>query len=256
MKTMIFKNIIIAILVCITINCSAQEIITSGVISYEHKVNNHKMLSAKDDNSPWKEMMLKQSPKYTITNYELYFNDSVSNFKKSKVQPPRDNIRRNGWMGGDDENNYVLQNFTNNTITSLQAVMETNSIVKDSLPQYTWQLHNEFKQIAGYNCRKASTTVFDSVYVIAYYTDAITLSSGPKKMCGLPGMILCVHIPRTFTTYIATKIETTAPTVEQLIPKPTKGKQYTTGEILKQLSTSTESWGKEWKEKSMWGIIL
>ena len=60
--------------------------------------------------------------------------------------------------------------------------------------------------IAGFNCRKAVTKIFDSVYVFAFYTDEIIISGGPCSINGLPGMILGVTIPRLYTSWIATKV--------------------------------------------------
>jgi GLPGLI family protein len=75
----------------------------------------------------------------------------------------------------------------------------------------------EYREIAGYNCRKAATIVMDSVYIIAFYTDEIPVSAGPESFNGLPGMILGIVIPRMNLTYFATKVETLQPTEKEFV---------------------------------------
>ena len=79
-------------------------------------------------------------------------------------------------------------------------------VVQDSIRELQWKLTNENRVIAGFNCRKAVATIFDSVYVFAFYTDEITIPGGPCSINGLPGTILGVTIPRLYTSWIATKV--------------------------------------------------
>ena len=79
---------------------------------------------------------------------------------------------------------------------------------------------HETRNIAGFNCRKAYTILFDSVYVFAFYTDEIMISGGPLGIHGLPGMILGITIPRMHTSWIATKLQING--VDTSIIKPPK----------------------------------
>ncbi len=83
-------------------------------------------------------------------------------------------------------------------------------IVQDSIKNIQWKLSNETRMIAGFNCRKATGKIFDSVYVFAFYTDEILIPGGPASINGLPGTILGVTIPRLFTSWIATKVSVTS----------------------------------------------
>src|SRR5688572_5179859 len=85
-------------------------------------------------------------------------------------------------------------------------VYGSNFNVEDSIPAIQWKLSNENRMIAGFNCRKATGIIMDSVYVFAFFTEEIMIPGGPCSISGLPGMILGLTIPRLYTSYIATKI--------------------------------------------------
>jgi GLPGLI family protein len=248
-------NKIICTAACIVASffCNAQEVLTSGTITFECKINMHKQLEERS--GEWVEMLKKQMPKYQISNYDLHFNNGSSIYKKSKEQPeqPTNNFR---FMGGDDgEKNIVYKNYDSGTFVSQQFVFEKLILLQDSLPQMNWRITNEYKQFAGYNCRRATTMLFDSVFIIAYYTEALVTSSGPQSFNGLPGMIMCVHIPRTNTTYQAKKVEALVLKPEEFVA-PVKGLPSTFRTITDKLTDVTKNWGKEWKNKVMWGLLM
>ncbi|MFP9116455.1 GLPGLI family protein [Flavobacterium sp. RNTU_13] len=62
-------------------------------------------------------------------------------------------------------------------------------LVKDIYTDLKWNITQEQKQIAGYNCVKA-TTAYRGRQWDVWYTNDIPLSFGPWKLHGLPGLIL------------------------------------------------------------------
>ena len=125
----------------------------------------------------------------------------------------------------------------------------------DSIKDIKWKLlPGETRLIAGFNCRKASTVLFDSVYVFAFYTDEITINGGPMGLHGLPGMILGVTVPRMFTSWVATKINVTT-VDEKKIVSPANKKSKTKDEMLKKFMKKAEEDGK-WMQRNIWSLFL
>ena len=76
----------------------------------------------------------------------------------------------------------------NKTVTR-KDFMGTKFLVYDTLKKAEWKIVMEQKKILGYPCMKAVKE--DSLYrVEAWFTSKIPVSSGPKGLYGLPGMIL------------------------------------------------------------------
>jgi GLPGLI family protein len=61
--------------------------------------------------------------------------------------------------------------------------------VKDSMSIFNWQIVNEFKNVIGYKCQKATVDYRGRSY-IAFFTTEIPFQTGPWKFCNLPGLIL------------------------------------------------------------------
>jgi hypothetical protein len=94
--------------------------------------------------------------------------------------------------------------------------------------------------------------IFDSVVVIAFYTDEIIPTSGPESFGGLPGMILGLAIPRLHTTWYATKLEV-MDNPGAIIP-PKTGKKYEPIEFRKQMTDVIRR--NEWLKKIAWQTLI
>lgn len=89
--------------------------------------------------------------------------------------------------------------------------------------EYNWELKKKRKNITGYNCRLAVSSLNKKSklqVVQAWYTTDIPVSFGPKGYNGLPGMILAVKELGSF--YYAVNVDFKE-TIN--IEKPTKGKK-------------------------------
>lgn len=122
-----------------------------------------------------------------------------------------------------DQINTIFADYTTNIGTTQKNIADATFLVKDSVRKITWKITNETRDIAGYPCRRANGLVLDSVYVVAFYTDKITVPGGPESFNGLPGMIMEVAIPHENITWVATKVtEGEVPATALVAPK--KGK--------------------------------
>lgn len=99
----------------------------------------------------------------------------------------------------------IYQNIKNST-SEIQVTIDETYILSDSLDSITWRFTDEYRNIAGYECRRVNGSTKDSLYLIAFYTDQIPVSGGPALVHGLPGMVLGLVIPEMHIHYWATGV--------------------------------------------------
>jgi GLPGLI family protein len=227
--------------------CVGQELLFQGKITYERRENMHKLIDdaiAKEKTpSPWFTEMRKAAPKYRVDIFQLNFSTKQSLYQLVT----EDEIPFNQRWYRVAFNNKVLTDFEKQTFTSDKIIYEKEYRISDSLPQMKWKLTNEYREIAGKNCRKASTILFDSVYVIAFYTDEIPVSGGPENFNGLPGMILGIVIPRIHYTCFATTIQSQLVAEKEMLLPPVKRKivQTKIDGFVKEMMAAFKDWGDD-----------
>lgn len=140
------------------------------------------------------------------------------------------NIRR---AGG---NNKVLYQNLKDQTAEIQVEIDEKYVLKDSLLPVTWRFTDEYRTIAGYECRRVNGATPDSLYLIAYYTDQIPVSAGPALSHGLPGMIMGLVIPEMHIHYWATGVTYS----NELVPANWKDKKIKS----MPLSEFSESFGR------------
>ncbi|MCW3086770.1 MAG: hypothetical protein JWQ78_156 [Sediminibacterium sp.] len=236
----------------ILLSASAQtQFITKGRVEYEKTTNQHKGIEEQAENNVWMATMMKAYPKIVKDIYELRFDDNRSAYKLTKENNENKYIM---WGTKPTETDGVVQDLQAKTVSTQRDVFENTYIIKDSLRNLDWRITDETREIAGFECRKAVTKICDSVYVVAFYTDQIAISSGPESFGGLPGLILGLAIPRLYTTWFATKLELVEPTATQLNPAQ-KGKKVNWNQLYTELKKGLKDWGKE-AEKRLWIVSL
>ncbi len=256
------KQLVIGLLllfVANTIIAQTQEtktpsIVYRGKITFERKYNIQaamKKMMEGDGNNAWMETALKSAPKSKIDIFEMLFNETNSIYK-----PAKDGISETKMMMMNipAEQNIVYSNFENKQKISEKKLFEKTYLVSDSFKNCKWKITEEFRKIAGYNCRRAETIIMDSCYVIAFYSDAFIAEGGPEGFAGLPGMILGVVMPRLNVSYFATKVETYLPE-DVAITAPKKGTKTTNAELEKSVRKDLTQWGK-WVNSILWFALL
>jgi GLPGLI family protein len=149
----------------------------------------------------------------------------------------------------------VHQQFATRTSTMLKQVFEKKYLIQDSAIQIEWRITDETRTIAGFDCRKAVGKMFDSLYVVAFYTDQIMAPAGPEQYSGLPGTILGLGFPRFYTTIFATKVELKVPAPAELTP-PAKGQRIKRRELMTQIKEVFKWGSEEERQKGFWSVIL
>lgn len=71
---------------------------------------------------------------------------------------------------------------------------------------WNWQIVNEYKEILGLKCKKATITKYGRNW-IAYFTEDYPMPFGPYKFNNLPGLILEVFDDKNDYSFTATSIE-------------------------------------------------
>lgn len=260
MQVLINSKMYLLIIFCLSIfnvsNAQNKQIVSCGTIKYERKISLKKKLTESKDkdeeDSFWMEEMIKRAPVSVSDQFVMQFNSEESYYYFDKKV---DDTQFRMW-GSDDiaMKNIVYKNTAKSELRSLKQFYDSDFLLIDSLKKFNWKLTKEFRDIAGYECRKATTIINDSLYVIAFYTDDILSNSGPEGFSGLPGTILGVVMPRMYTTWFATSIE---PFCEEnfTINKPLKGKKSSEGELIVILKDKFSRY-KKWYQSMIWNLVI
>ena len=212
-----------------------------GTIEFEKKLNMFKQF---ETDNWWGEQFAdyykKNMPQFKTSYFNLYFNGDKTLYKPGKENPENEKMR--GW-GNVAEENIVFTDFTTDNRVAQKSVFDATFLISDSTRKINWKITDETREIAGFQCRRANALIMDSVYIIAFYTDAILTPGGPESVSGLPGMILGLAVPSKHVTWFATKVTTEAIPDAQMMP-PKEGKKVNNKMVLTTLKDAFKDWGK------------
>lgn len=234
----------ILIVLGITAGNAQQLFISKGKIEFEKTINIYKQMEDEvdgDNQNTFMELFKTSLPKSKTYYFDMYFDADRSLYKPGKDDLPP---VVNQWILGPGNENIVYKDLNKQESISRKGIYDNTFLIQDSLRKIEWKITNDTRTIAGFECRKATAIIMDSIYVVAFYTDQILTSSGPESFGGLQGMILGLAIPRLHTTWFATKVEVVNFKEQELAP-PTKGKKITQSDLKEQLKKSLKDWGKE-----------
>lgn len=241
------KNLIITLIgiLCAPVAFAQSALITSGTITYEKQINMLAITRQTIGPNPsayqireYEEYKVKY-PQFIKINSTLIFAGNKSLFtpiypQKEPYSPQGNPMSR--------QFNTVYSDFTTRTSTVQKQVYSDQFLIQDSLRKIKWRITGETREIAGYTCRRANGLMFDSVSIVAFYTDKIRLSGGPESYNGLPGMILSLIVPHENVRYDAINVTVgnVAPTA--ILP-PKKGKAVTNKKLIELLKEAMKQWG-------------
>lgn len=237
--------IIVSLLSLVCLNSKAQEtFIPYGKITFEKKIN----LTRTFENSDLPEEAKEKMQKYITSNWELYFTQNKSIYK-----PAKKGIEHNSptlfTLSNSKQNNEIYTDYSSNKRVLKRNILDDEYILTDTIPKLKWKIMHDVRTIAGYECRKAIGVIYDSVYVVAFYTDELLLRGGPEGFNGLPGTILGLAIPRYNTTWFATKVKAFENHLPEIVPTNT-GKRIENDKDLKKLIELFTRYDQDKKEKA------
>jgi GLPGLI family protein len=229
---------------------AAAQYTMQGKVEYERKINIHRRIEElSDDQRQFYDKVKSQLAKFHVSYFDLYFTRDRSIYK-----PGRETENVSRWLSTPAPENVVLSDFKKDSVTAQKIIFEEKFLVHDSLRKLKWRITDEIRTIANYKCRKAVGRICDSVYVVAFYTEDIMVSSGPEMFSGLPGLILELAVPRLYSTWIATKVELIQPKEEDF-KMSTKGKKVNQKGLFEAMNKSMEDW-KEHGPRNLWWTSL
>ena len=232
MKQKIFFGILGSLFL---LQAEAQVFISKATIEFEVRSNIKKTMGS----GTFEDMLKDQLPQFKTGYYDFTFADNKSIFKFDHWSDETKKIPE--WWRTSDEENIWYCDYHSGLINIQKNIDGSDLSIKDTLRKLKWKITNENRIIAGFNCRKAVTIIYDSVYVFAFYTDEIMIPGGPCTINGLPGMILGVTIPRLYTSWIATKVMVND--IDEKIIKPISAKKSYDLQFLEStIKDRTKDW--------------
>lgn len=222
-------------------------IISKAKIEFERKVNVWASLSGR-----FAERIKSSSPQYRSSFFNFISDGSTAIYKPSKSTETQSGF----FSRSAASDNIVYSDYKKDISISKKNVYEKTFLIEDSLRNAKWKITNDFREIAGFNCRRATTIIMDSVFVVAFYTNQIMIPGGPESFNGLPGMILGLDINRLHTTWYATKVQVNEVDVNSIAPPaPGKAEKITGNKLTKLLRDLFSDWNRS-GDSNIWSVMI
>ncbi len=163
------------------------------------------------------QQLLARIQKMNQKTFILNFDKKTSTYKEDvQLDAPNPKVGGAGVMvmsfGGSGNGSVYFKNINEKRFVNQTEIMGKRFLVKDSLPNYQWEMSSETKNIGNYTCYKATFTrevedikmfledgeskenkIKKTVTTTAWYTPKVPVSNGPDNYQGLPGLILEIN---------------------------------------------------------------
>lgn len=228
------KPILILAASLLTITARAQD--NTGTIEYEQTIKMD--FSRTPELAAFAEMIPKQMSDKRI----MYYTQDVTLYKSEKKPEETtneinqgNNVRISFDNAMPDE--VVYKDLKEGVTYEQKDFMGRQFLVTGDIKQQKWKMTGRQKEILGYPSQEA-TLQRDKDTIIAWFTPAIPVASGPGSLGNLPGMIL----EATVSSMIEIKAVSVKPgTVDKaLLQKPKGGKKMTEEEFDKLVAEKTK----------------
>jgi GLPGLI family protein len=209
--------------------------IIQGEIEFEKKINLHALF---DKEKSWTADYKKTIPQFKTTYFNLLFDTTTTLYKPGRINPANANL----WELP-AEDNIVYVSLKEKISTTQKRIATKYFLIKDSVRKIQWKLTDETRDIAGFVCKRANALIMDSIYIVAFFTEQIMVSSGPESFSGLPGMILGLAIPNEHIGYFATRISLTLK--KENMVAPSRGMITDNVRLQEYWLNSLKTWEKD-----------
>lgn len=184
----------------------------SGVVTYDKtmyikNIMRKQYLDKSDDRSRSQfESMISNAPENLVLKKTLKFNGNETLFEPVKQDLDAE-IKQFIMMLAIDFDATTLSDLKTKDYKRYNDIIGQKIVIQDTVKTIDWKITDEYREIAGYNCRRANGVTPDSTYVIGYYSNELLTNGGPESVNGLPGLILGLVVPSQHVSYFATKVE-------------------------------------------------
>lgn len=186
--------------------------------------------------------MLPKIPQQVVLKKTLKFNNTETLFEPVKIDMDQ-TTQQLIMMFALDFDATTLSNLKTKEYKRYNDLMGEKVIIQDTVKKVKWRITNEYRDIAGYTCRRANGITPDSTYVVAYYNTEMPVSGGPESISGLPGIILGLVVPSQHVSYFASKVELSDNTVlDKKVFDTKKVKVMTRQQMIDQFSVTLKDW--------------
>ena len=194
-------------------------------------------------------------PKERRSNMVLHFTSDESLYEasnqavESESNPfgqeggPRGGMRMMGAMG------VTYMNIAEDKGVRFEDMMGKKFLIELPAEKTAWKLSNAQKEIAGYLCMKATTTV-DSTEVTAWFAPQLPVPTGPRGANDLPGVILEMEmaVERGYLTITAQSVRIEP--LEEPIKAPKKGEKVTEDEFRETMRARFEEMREQMENRN------
>jgi GLPGLI family protein len=213
-------------------------------------------------------MIAEQMKKMFQKTFTLSFSKSKSIYKEDvKLNSPKPQLGGTQVMiiGGGSGSDIFFKDVNEKRYINKTEVMGKRFLIKDSIPNFKWELSSETKNIGTYTCFKATFSreeeqtrmnmddgnlkeVTEKVEIVttAWYTTEIPVSNGPREFGGLPGLIL--ELNEGDLTIVCSEIVMN-PSEKIKIEEPTKGKVISQTEYEKIMDEKSKETLERFRSK-------
>lgn len=201
------------ILLVLGINLKAQHTIflKSGKVTFERKINMFAVLPSflKDTRQISDEQLAAfmlqykgSAPQFLVDSFNLFFDQSKTVYKSASTINAVSQVP----MIPIPVTDRIVSDLIEKKVLSNRQLLDKSFFIVDSIRSIRWKLTDEIREISGFQCRRANALLYDSIYVVAFFAEAIPTKGGPGIFNGLPGMILGVALPHQHISIFATKV--------------------------------------------------
>ncbi|HEV7347608.1 GLPGLI family protein [Telluribacter sp.] len=198
------KKKILGVLIALCYGWNATAQTNEGIVLYDEKINMHRHLPD--------ESMKAVMPEFHTDKMQLAVRGVESLYKNVEVNDTdEETTDQNGnamRMVRRVPQNEIYRNFEEKKGVELRELAGQKFLIRDELRQTPWKLTGETKKINGYDCMQATYTQPErNQPVVAWFTEAIPVPTGPAGYGGLPGLILELDVNDGERVYTATKLD-------------------------------------------------